>query len=28
MRPTDTLLPEAVVHGQEPFLVVGALAGG
>jgi hypothetical protein len=24
----DTLLPEAVVNGTEPFLVVGAMAGG
>lgn len=24
----DEVLPEAVVNGQEPFLVVGALAGG
>jgi hypothetical protein len=24
----DALLPEAVVSGQEPFLVVGAMAGG
>jgi molybdopterin synthase sulfur carrier subunit len=24
----DTLLPEAVVSGKEPFLVVGAMAGG
>jgi|SRR5262245_2635078 len=24
----DTLLPEAVVKGEEPFLVVGAMAGG
>ncbi|MFN0021938.1 MAG: MoaD/ThiS family protein [Pirellulaceae bacterium] len=24
----DTLLPEAVARGEEPFLVVGALAGG
>ena len=24
----DTLLPDAVVSGQEPFLVVGAMAGG
>ena len=24
----DTLLPEAVARGNEPFLVVGALAGG
>ena len=26
--PPDTLLPEAVVTGAEPFLVVGAMAGG
>jgi sulfur-carrier protein len=25
---TDALLPEAVATGSEPFLVVGALAGG
>ncbi len=24
----DTLLPERVVAGQEPFLVIGAMAGG
>jgi len=24
----DTLLPEAVAAGNEPFLVIGALAGG
>ena len=24
----DTLLPEAVINGTEPFLVVGAIAGG
>lgn len=24
----DTLLPEAVVSGKEPFLVIGAIAGG
>lgn len=28
LDPTDTLLPEAVVNGSEPFLVVGAMAGG
>ena len=28
LDPTDTLLPEAVVNGNEPFLVVGAMAGG
>ena len=26
--PPDTRLPEAVVAGTEPFLVVGAMAGG
>jgi sulfur-carrier protein len=26
--PPDTPLPEAVASGQEPFLVVGAIAGG
>lgn len=24
----DTVLPEAVVAGEEPFLIVGAMAGG
>jgi len=24
----DTLLPEAVVSGQEPLLIIGAIAGG
>lgn len=24
----ETLLPEAVVNGDEPFLIVGAMAGG
>ncbi|MDZ4340073.1 MAG: MoaD/ThiS family protein [candidate division NC10 bacterium] len=27
-EPPDTLLPEAVAMGAEPFLVVGAIAGG
>jgi hypothetical protein len=27
-EPTDTPLPAAVVAGTEPFLVVGAMAGG
>ena len=27
-EPSDALLPEAVVNGAEPFLVVGAIAGG
>ncbi len=26
--PADTLLPEAVISGMEPFRVVGAMAGG
>ena len=26
--PPDTRLPEAVAKGSEPFLIVGALAGG
>jgi hypothetical protein len=26
--PADTVLPEAVVTGKEPFFVVGAMAGG
>jgi len=28
LDPMDTLLPEAIVAGKEPFLVVGAMAGG
>ena len=27
-EPTDALLPEAVALGKEPFLIVGAIAGG
>ena len=26
--PADTMLPQAVADGVEPFLIVGALAGG
>ena len=26
--PPDTVLPDAVLSGSEPFLVVGAMAGG
>lgn len=26
--PPDTLLPQAIVRGEEPFLIVGAMAGG
>jgi hypothetical protein len=28
LESADTPLPEAVVNGSEPFLVVGAMAGG
>lgn len=28
LEPPDTPLPEAVARGTEPFLVVGAIAGG
>ena len=28
LEPTDTVLPPAVVNGDEPFLIVGAMAGG
>jgi molybdopterin synthase sulfur carrier subunit len=27
-EPVDALLPEAVARGAEPFLVIGAMAGG
>jgi sulfur-carrier protein len=27
-EPPDTLLPDAVATGAEPFLIVGAMAGG
>jgi molybdopterin synthase sulfur carrier subunit len=27
-EPPDAPLPEAVVSGQEPFLIIGAIAGG
>src|ERR1700733_3048045 len=28
LEPPDFRLPEAVVKGEEPFLIVGAMAGG
>jgi hypothetical protein len=28
LEPADTPLPEAVVKGDEPFLIIGAMAGG
>ena len=27
-EPADAELPEAVTHGEEPYLIVGAIAGG
>ena len=27
-EPPDTLLPEAIASGKEPFIVIGAIAGG
>jgi hypothetical protein len=27
-EPPDTLLPESVVSGKEPLLIIGAIAGG
>jgi molybdopterin synthase sulfur carrier subunit len=28
LEPSDTVLPEVVTNGTEPFLIVGAMAGG
>ena len=28
LEPPDTLLPEAIVTGAEPLLIIGAMAGG
>ena len=28
LEPADTLLPEPVANGKEPFLIIGAMAGG
>jgi len=28
LEPPETRLPDAVVNGEEPFLIVGAIAGG
>jgi len=28
LEPAETRLPDAVVNGDEPFLIVGAMAGG
>lgn len=28
LEPSDTPLPDQVVKGEEPFLIVGAMAGG
>jgi hypothetical protein len=27
-QPLDTPLPEAVASGKEPFIIIGAIAGG
>jgi hypothetical protein len=28
LEPPDTPLPQAVIEGKEPFMVIGAIAGG
>ena len=28
LEPPDTVLPDAIARGAEPFLVIGAIAGG
>jgi hypothetical protein len=28
LEPPETKLPEAVINGTEPFLIIGAIAGG
>ena len=28
LEPLETQLPEAVVKGEEPFMIIGAMAGG
>ena len=28
LEPADSVLPDAVVNGDEPFLIIGAMAGG
>ena len=28
LEPPETQLPEAVINGAEPFLIIGAMAGG
>jgi sulfur-carrier protein len=28
LEPPETQLPEAIVNGAEPFLIIGAMAGG
>jgi molybdopterin synthase sulfur carrier subunit len=28
LEPAETPLPDAIVNGQEPFMIVGAMAGG
>ena len=28
LKPADTVLPNSIASGEEPFLIVGAIAGG
>lgn len=28
LEPPETILPDAVVEGEEPFMIIGAMAGG
>jgi hypothetical protein len=28
LEPPETQLPEAIVNGEEPFMIIGAMAGG
>src|ERR1043165_9075192 len=28
LEPPDTKLPDAIANGEEPFLIIGAIAGG
>ena len=28
LEPPETVLPDAVIRGDEPFLIIGAMAGG
>lgn len=28
LEPPETKLPDAIVNGEEPFMIIGAIAGG